>query len=1001
VHTGASAVRLSVVAVVVGLVAVATPVQAAAAAPFRPGQIVVVAGLGAPGYSGDGGPARDARIVAGQVAVGPDGSVYLSDQERVRRVTPDGVINTVLVARADPDRGNRETITAVAVGPDGTLFVTVEVDDARQLRRIDPSGAATVLAGESELGTGDDVAVDGAGNAYLYDATNKRVVRVDPAGGVTAVGEAPLDFAGARLAVDGGGTVFLTEDDEHSGPRSGGSMYALGATGPLRAVAHTSERLPTGPAVAPDGTVYFIDQGRRQIMRVGADRAAVPVSPVLDGLLRGDLAVGPDGDLYFTYVESLTDDNQILRLVQHGGPTPAEPVAAARSAWADDAPGTVHTVAGSGVRPPSAKDTRPAWEERGLGRIAVGGDGTVYVTDPARNQVRAVAPDGTVRRFAGTGTAGDTDGDHTGVAADGVVLNQPFGIATGSDDSVYVTANGRLYRVAPDGTINTVDTGARTGKSALDAPRLVATDAEGAVYFADYQSIRKIDSTGVPVLVVGYATDTGDTTPAHQVLVHDLRWFAIDADGSVYFIQGDGDAVEVVRPDGTLGTVTGGPTAGFAGDGGPAAQGALNNPSGVAVGPDGARYLADTYNNRVRRVDGRGVISTVAGTGQRADTGDGGPATEAALTDPTGVAVGKDGTCYVLTATDLVRAVDPVGMIRTVADLDPAPARRAADVPFAGLDSFAVGAEGTIYLASTTGIYSTRPDGELRPVGLDPSLRTFAKYGPTSPPGGAPLAAGPDGSLYLVPNAALRAYPDGSVVTLLGGGVSNRMVDQPPENWSSPTEYTFREGDPADIAVAPDGTLYLSTTHGLYSRGQDGTLTLVLKAGEHDLFGGIALAPDGTPHLVKLLDGVYRVVGGKTEPVARNGYGQEQQEPKFDVTFEDPTDVAFASDGVMFVSAGREIRRFSPNGDIATVYRSDDSSVTQLAVGPGDDLYFLQPDTEQVRVLVKAAKAPGQSNAGSWRPSAPGPVVIGAVILLLSAGLVVIGVRRRRQSVVP
>jgi len=972
-------------AVVIALVAVAAPGQAAPAAPLRPGQIVVVAGLGESGYSGDGGPARDARVTAERLAVGRDGSVYLSDQERVRRVTPDGVIDSVFVA------GDGETVTAVAVGVDGTLYLTLEADYTRQLRRIDPRGVVTVLADDTTLGTvrdgGDDVAVDAAGNAYLYDGTAGRVVRVDPAGGVTSVGDTPVALDAARLAVGPDGTVYLTSDGED---RGGGSVYAVGGTGPARTVAGTQERGPTGPAVADDGTVYFIDQGRRQLMRVGADKSAVPVSPVLDGVLRGDLAVGPDGDLYFTHVQSITETTQVLRLVQHGEPTPGQPVAAGRSAWAGDAPGTVHTVAGNGVRPPAVPEglrdaVRP-------GGIAVGADGTVYVTEPARNQVRAVAPDGVVRRFAGTGAAGETDGAYDGQAAVDVVLNRPVGVATGPDDTVYVTANGLLYRVAGDGTITTVAT--PIGEGALSAPRLVATDAEGTIYYADYHSINKLSADGVATLVVGYA-EGGAAVPAHEALLRELRWFTVGADGSVYFIQGGGNAVEVVRPDGTLGTVVGGRGAGFAGDGGPAAQAAVNSSFGVAVDPSGVRYVADTYNNRVRRVDAGGVVSTVAGTGQPADTGDGGPAVAAALTEPAGVAVGADGTLYVL-AGDRVRAVDPAGAIRTVADLDPPSTTRATDVSFDSLDSFAVGQDGTVYLASTSGVHEIGPAGALRPFALDPSPRVYSKYGPSSPPGGAPLATGRDGSLYLVPNAALRAYPDGSVVTLLGGGVSNRMADEAPEDWTSPTEYTFREGDPRDIAVAPDGTLYLSTTHGLYSVAEDGTRTLVLKADDHDLFGGITVDRDGTPYLVKLLNGVYRVAGGKAEPVVRRGFQDER--PKFDTTIEDPSDVAVTSDGVLFVSAGKEIRRFSPNGDMATVYQNDDSTVTQLSVGPGGDLYFLQPDTNQVRVLVKAAAAPEQSSSSSWSPTTLGPLTTGAVILLLSAGLVVVGVRRRRRA---
>ena len=162
-------------------------------------------------------------------------------------------------------------------------------------------------------------------------------------------------------------------------------MYALGATGPPRAVV-TMERPPTGPAVAPDGTVYFIDQERRQIMRVGKDGTAVPVTPALDGLFDGDLAVGPDGDVYFTYGESRTETSQVFRLVQHGQPTPAEPASPTGSAWAKDKPGTVHTVAGSGARPPAAKaSTVRERDGKPAGSRSVG---TARSTSPSRPATR-------------------------------------------------------------------------------------------------------------------------------------------------------------------------------------------------------------------------------------------------------------------------------------------------------------------------------------------------------------------------------------------------------------------------------------------------------------------------------------------------------------------------------------------------------------------------------------------------------------------------------------
>jgi RHS repeat-associated protein len=125
-----------------------------------------------------------------------------------------------------------------------------------------------------------------------------------------------------------------------------------------------------------------------------------------------------------------------------------------------------------------------------------------------------------------------------------------------------------------------------------------------------------------------------------------------------------------VGPEGTISTVAGTGVYDFSGDGGPATQARLNRPIGVAVGPDGSLYIADTYNHCIRRVGPEGTISTVAGTGVRGFSGDGGPATQARLTFPSDVAVGPDGSLYVADYfNSLIRRVSPGGTISTVESL--------------------------------------------------------------------------------------------------------------------------------------------------------------------------------------------------------------------------------------------------------------------------------------------------------------------------------------------
>ncbi len=119
-------------------------------------------------------------------------------------------------------------------------------------------------------------------------------------------------------------------------------------------------------------------------------------------------------------------------------------------------------------------------------------------------------------------------------------------------------------------------------------------------------------------------------------------------------------------------------------------------------------------------------------------------------------------------------------------------------------------------------------------------------------------------------------------------------------------------------------------------------------------------------------------------------------EPKFEATLTDPSDVAFTSDGSMFVSDGPEIRRFAPDGGVATAYQGDKGEVTELAVGPDDDLYFVEPDTDQVRVLVKAPRAPDLADTPTASATL-GWSIVGAIVVLIAAAIFVRHNRKRAR----
>jgi len=291
-------------------------------------------------------------------------------------------------------------------------------------------------------------------------------------------------------------------------------------------------------------------------------------------------------------------------------------------------------------------------------------------------------------------------------------------VAVGADGSLYIACGdtSRIRKVDPAGIITTV---AGTGKSygqlgdggpatqaCLPTPYAVAVAADGSLYIADNGAhrVRKVDAKGIITTFAGKGTRdySGDGGPATQASLNFPKDVALDADGSIYIADTDNHRVRKVDPAGIITTVAGNGKADYSGDGGPATEANLAWPGGVAVAADGSLYVADMVNNRIRKVDPKGIITTVAGDGQKGYSGDGGPATKASLSRPADVAVSGDGSLYIADKLNRrIRKVDPKGIITTVAgggrgDVEGSPATEARlRSPY----DVAVGADGSIYIA--------------------------------------------------------------------------------------------------------------------------------------------------------------------------------------------------------------------------------------------------------------------------------------------------------------
>ena len=204
----------------------------------------------------------------------------------------------------------------------------------------------------------------------------------------------------------------------------------------------------------------------------------------------------------------------------------------------------------------------------------------------------------------------------------------------------------------------------------MNNPVGVAVDGSGNIFIADQNNyrIRRVAIGGLMQTVAGNGIQSysGDNGPATAAQMNQPAGMAVDGSGNIYIADSLNSCVRMVSPAGVISTLAGTGVAGFSGDNGPASLAQLNNPASVAVDSAGNVYIADTFNLRIRMVQPSGVITTVAGGGSA--TGDGGPATSAAVFLPQGVAVDSAGNLFISdTANARVRKVSAAdGTISTV-----------------------------------------------------------------------------------------------------------------------------------------------------------------------------------------------------------------------------------------------------------------------------------------------------------------------------------------------
>jgi uncharacterized protein (TIGR03437 family) len=658
----------------------------------------------------------------------------------------------------------------VAFGSAGNLYIA---DQANNLVLRSSNGTVTVIAGNGRPGfagfSGDGgpatsatlsapfgVAVDSSENIYIADSHNYRIRKVSPDGTITTVaGNGTPGFSGdggpatsAQLnapygiTLDAAGNLYISDTGNSRIRRVSGGIITtiagngtMGYSGDGGPAASASLNQPLSVTLDAAGNYYIADTDNNRVRKVSA--AGVITTVAGNGIagFSGDGGSATGAELDFPGAVALDAAGALYIADAFNGRV--------RKVFA----GLIVTAAG-GVNGGFSGDGGPA-TAASLGEpigVALDGAGNLYIADECNGRIREVS-NGTITTVAGNGS-GFFSGD--GGAATSATLHYPGGVTPDASGNLFIadTFNSRIRKVsggmittvAGNGSFGFSGDGVAATRASLSYPLGMATDAASNLYFADSGRIRKLSPSGTITTVAGNGSAGfgGDNGSATNASLNFPSAVALESTGNLYIADTRNNRIRKVSPGGIITTVAGNGTAGYTGDGGAAINAAINAPGGVAADAAGNLYIADTQNQRIRRVS-NGIIQTVVGTGSQGSSGDGGPATSAGLSFPNALAVDNAGNLYFGDDHTRVRKVSG-GAITTVAGngthtycCDGGPAAAAALNNIGGV---ALDAAGNLYIADSENnrireVLAANPTYQVTPQ----TLKFTAAAGGSAPAG--------------------------------------------------------------------------------------------------------------------------------------------------------------------------------------------------------------------------------------------------------------------------
>ena len=627
------------------------------------GTLTVAAGTGEAASSGDGGPAARAAVNGPSAVAIEDGMLYIAEQlgDRIRCVDKSGRMSTLAGTgkplapgenrsqmKVDGVKAKSATLeqpAGIAVR-DGEVYFTEFAGN--RVRKIDRDGILRVVAGTGERASKGDgglateaslqgptgIVIDQKGNIYVAEVFSGRVRRIDKKGKITTIaGQAtPGPFVDGQRAR----TANL--------------------------------RWPQGLAIDAKGNLYISDFAASNVYVVGADKLIhIFAGTGTGGTVKSGRAAGvpvenPTGitfDVEGNLLVSLFNQGAVLRISPEG---------------------RVKRLAGEFVREVKSPVHPNDAFLRGVGGVASDNNGNIYVAESFGNAVHKVTEKAEMLLLTGTGIAKST-GD--GRSAEDADVNHPVGILPAAGGVIISEADGNRIRfVNSAGNIKTIagtglpgfsgdgglasgalaahphglmDFGANvinpasflqssTTKSAKTAKASKGGRPALAFVDTDNHRVRVLDENGIIKTFAGNGkpVSSGDGGPANKAGLNRPEYLAMDPDGNVYVSEAH--KVRKIDKNGNISTYAGTGKRGFSGEGGPATKANLDSPYGLAM-DERDLYIADSWNNVIWKVDAKGVITRVAGTGKKASDGDNGPATQASLNAPVDLAIhkGSDG----------------------------------------------------------------------------------------------------------------------------------------------------------------------------------------------------------------------------------------------------------------------------------------------------------------------------------------------------------------------